>query len=148
MPKSNPHTTTSPWTYVGLIFFAIILATMLFNSLVMWIVSLGSIGPYVPRIIIQFVETVQLLNLIITTINAVLLVYLLHTYVSVYLHIRSQFSLGLIALASALLAHTLTTNPLVGFLFDFHSTGGGPFVVIPSIFTLIASLVLVHLSQQ
>lgn len=97
---------------------------------------------------IEFREAFEFWSAIITTINVVLLVYLLYNYVSIYTHLKSQFSLGLIVIASALLAHSISASPFISNLFGFRGSGLGPFTIIPSLFTLVASLVLIHLSRQ
>lgn len=139
----------NPLLYVAGILVVIILALVAFSSFINALIPFTPMGMrLVPLAVFRLLETVQFLALIISTINAILLTYLLYTYVSVYQEIRSQFSLGLIALASALLAHTISSNPIVAYIFGFHGSGLGPFEVIPSIFTLAAAIVLIHLSRQ
>ena len=137
------------WGFVLLILVAIILSMLLLKEALNALIPTLPFGLHIiPRELIEFLETIQWVNLFLTTLNGIILTYLLYTYVKIYQEIRSQFSLGLIALASALLAHTISANPIVAILFGFHSTGLGPFAVIPSIFTLFAALVLLHLSRQ
>lgn len=84
---------------------------------------------------------------IFSTINIFLLGYLLAKYMEVYFEAKTGFTLGLILLIVAMLAHSITSNPL------FYSNLGfgpmnGPFAFIPAIFTTIASLVLTYLVRQ
>jgi hypothetical protein len=83
---------------------------------------------------------------VISTINIVLLVILLLTYVSIYRKTRSQFTIGLLIFGSAFLIKDVTANPLVMGLFRFAPFGLGPFVFLPSLFELVALSVLLYLS--
>ncbi len=100
------------------------------------------------RAALEFRENLGLANLFLTTFNIVLLVYLLLTYVQIWLPLRSTFSAGLLVMVSALLAHAIAASPIVHQLFGFRGSGLGPFTLLPSIFTLVAALVLVYLSRQ
>ncbi len=147
MIKAQPK--NNPLLFVGAILVVIIMALVAFSHFINLLIPYSPHGMrFVSLAVFRFLEGIQVLNLLISTVNAVLLVYLLYTYVSVYQEIRSKFSLGLIALASALLAHTISANPIVSLIFGFKGSGLGPFEVIPSIFTLAAALVLIHLSRQ
>jgi hypothetical protein len=81
---------------------------------------------------LEFREISQFLNMILTTVNALLLIYLLYNYLSIYLQVKSKFSLGLIVIASALFAHSISANPVISQLFGFRGS----------------ALVLVYLSRQ
>jgi hypothetical protein len=83
---------------------------------------------------------------VISTINIVLLVILLLTYVSIYRKTRSQFTIGLLIFGSAFLIKDVTANPLVMGIFRFAPSGLGPFVFLPSLFELVALSVLLYLS--
>lgn len=100
------------------------------------------------RSALEFRETLELVKLLLTTLNIVLLAYLLANYTQIYLASRSNFSMGLLVMVSALLAHAISQSPVVSQLFGFRGSGLGPFAIVPSIFTLIAALVLVYLSKQ
>lgn len=97
---------------------------------------------------IEFRETFEFWKLILTTVNIILLGYLLYNYISIYHAVKSQFSLGLIVIASALLAHSISASPIISLFFGFRGSGLGPFTIIPSLFTLVASIVLIYLSRQ
>jgi len=83
---------------------------------------------------------------IISTINIVLLVILLLTYVSIYIKTRSQFTIGLIIFAAVFLMKDLASSPLVAGLFSFRAYGLGPFAFLPGIFEFAALIVLLYLS--
>ena len=86
-------------------------------------------------------------TILITSISTLLLIYLINNYVAVYLKTKSEFSIGLLIFSIALLVQALTTNPLIKILFAFKGPMG-VFDLIPNIFTLIAVLVLVYLSNK
>lgn len=135
--------------YVLIILVGIIAAMAFIKEIINWILPSVPFGRhFVSVAVLELLETIQWLNLILTSLNAILLTYLLYTYISIYQSIRSPFTLGLIALATALLAHTLSTNPVVAYFFGFISSGNNPFGLIPAIFTSMAAIVLVHLSRQ
>jgi len=95
-----------------------------------------------------FFEQFILFKAILSTINSVLLVYLIYNYVSFYNEIKSQFSLGLIVMSLALFAFSVSDNPLFTLFFGLKGPGAGVFTIIPSIFTLIAVVVLIYLSRK
>ena len=96
-----------------------------------------------------FFEDFILIKTLLSTVNVILLVYLIHNYVSLYNEVKSQFSLGLIIMSLALFAFSVTDNPLFHLFFGLRGPGGlGAFTIIPSIFTLIAVLVLIYLSRK
>ncbi len=87
---------------------------------------------------------------IFNTINIVLLVVLLITYLSIYLKTRSQFTVGLLLFALVFLIKDLAASPLLLWVFGFGFFGAGPFVLwfvlLPDLFEIIALSVLVYLS--
>ncbi len=96
-----------------------------------------------------FFEKFIMFKVILSSINAFLLIYLIYNYVSVYNEIKSQFSLGLIVIALALFAYAITDNPFFHLIFGLRGPAGlGAFNIIPSLFTLIAVLVLIYLSRK
>ena len=58
-----------------------------------------------------------------------------------------EFSLGLVIFSAALLLYALTSNPLVVRFVVFMGSGLGPFAMLPDLFTCIASITLLYLSQ-
>ncbi|MDQ1280849.1 MAG: hypothetical protein QG670_2112 [Thermoproteota archaeon] len=89
-----------------------------------------------------------IIKAILTSLNAILLLILLVTYVEVYRKTESKFSIGLIIFTLALLLYAISDNPLLHGLAGFRASGLGPFTILPDIFTLVASAVLLYLSQQ
>jgi hypothetical protein len=87
-------------------------------------------------------------TILITTISTLLLLYLMTNYVSVYLKTKSEFSIGLLAFSIALLVQALTANPLTQLFFGFRGPMIGILDLIPSLFTLVAVIVLVYLSSK
>lgn len=83
----------------------------------------------------------------LSTANIFLLVYLLAKYIEVYFIAKSNFTLGLILVVVVLLAHSATSNPIFYSYFGFWPMNG-PFAFIPSIFTLLASIILIYLERQ
>src|SRR3989344_9232011 len=75
--------------------------------------------------------------ILLSTLNIILLGYLLAKYLEVYFEAKSEFTLGLIAIVVAMIAHSITSNPLFYFNLGFGAMSG-PFAFIPSIFTLAA----------
>jgi len=84
----------------------------------------------------------------ISTINAVLLVFLLISYVELYQKIKSEFTIALTIFAAVLLLHALTSNPLLQRIFGFQAFGLGPFAMLPDLFTCAAIIVLVYLAWK
>ncbi len=84
---------------------------------------------------------------IFSVLNILLLGYLLAKYMEVYFETKTEFTLGLILLIVAMLAHSITSNPLFYFNLGFGAMTG-PFAFIPVIFTTVASLTLVYLVKQ
>ena len=85
---------------------------------------------------------------VISTLNVVLLIFLLTTYIDIYRHTRSQFTLGLIIFSIVFLLKTITANPLFIRAFGFMAFGLGPFALLPELFELAALLVLLYLSAK
>ncbi len=87
------------------------------------------------------------LAIILSTLSIILLVYLLFSYIKIYLSAPTNFTLGLLLLIATLLAHAITSSPL------FYSTLGfgpmnGPFSFIPLIFTTLSAAILIYLTRQ
>lgn len=80
--------------------------------------------------------------------NFVLLLGLLAIYVDIYRKTGSEFTLGLIIFCVAFLLYAVTSNPWVHQLLGYRGSGLGPFAMLPDTFTLVASVVLLYLSQK
>ena len=87
-------------------------------------------------------------KIFISSVNAVLLLGLLTIYVGIYNQVRSEFTVGLIVMNFTLLLYALTSNPLIHRWLGFMGSGLGPFAMLPDLFTLIASAILLYLSQK
>ena len=85
---------------------------------------------------------------ILSSVNAILLMILLAVYIGIYRKTGSEFSIGLIIFSIALLLYSLTSNPLIQRLAGFRGSGLGPFMMLPDLFTCIASAILLYLSRQ
>lgn len=88
-----------------------------------------------------------LIEMIISSINTILLVYLLSNYLEVYSTVKTNFTIGLIILATGLLAHSITANPLF-YMHLGYMPMSGPFMFVPSIFTFVAVLALTYMTRQ
>ena len=93
-------------------------------------------------------EIYYIAKTVISSVNAVLLLSLLAIYVELYNKVKSEFTLGLIIYNLALLLYALTSNPLLHSGLGFMGSGLGPFAMLPDLFTLIASGILLYLSQN
>jgi hypothetical protein len=92
---------------------------------------------------IEFFYTAQT---VVSSINVVLSIFLLLTYISIYRKTLSEFTIGLIIFSMVLLLHAITSIPLVHWIFGFREFGLGPFAMLPNLFTLGALVVLIYLS--
>ena len=87
-------------------------------------------------------------KIVLSSVNIILLTIVLVTYLEIYYKTKSQFSLGLVIFAIALLLYALTSNPLIQGVVGFRLSGLGPFTMLPDLFTCIASAILLYLSRQ
>ena len=108
--------------------------------------------PWEPRIppqnILGDIELFYTIKTVISTLNVTLLVFLLLTYVSIYLKTKSEFTIGLIIFSAVFLLNVLASNPLVTWLFGFRPFGLGPFAMLPDLFTFVALVILLYLSVK
>lgn len=104
--------------------------------------------PFFPQDIMNILETYIIIKAIITTINLILLLFLFIIYVGIYNKTGSKFSLGLILFIFALILYAITSNPLLHIFTGFHPLSLGLFTILPDLFTLIASAILLYLSRQ
>jgi hypothetical protein len=91
-------------------------------------------------------ELFYIIQTVVSSINVVLLVFLLVTYVGLYQKTGSEFTVGLIIFSLTLLLYALVSNPLVHWLFGFRAVGLGPFAMLPDVFTSLALVVLLYLT--
>jgi hypothetical protein len=94
---------------------------------------------------LEFFYTVQM---VLSTVNVGILLFLLTIYVDIYRKTRSPFTIGLIIFSSVFLLRTLSANPLFMWVFGFRAFGLGPFAFLPDLFEFIALTVLLYLSVK
>jgi hypothetical protein len=86
---------------------------------------------------------------IISSINTILLLYLLIQYIGIYRSTKSNFTLGLILFSFSLLLFSISSNPGITWLTGFQRGNVLQSMnFIPDIFTTIASILLIYLSRQ
>lgn len=90
---------------------------------------------------------------VITTVNTVISMLLIFTYIRLYKDIRSNFTLALLLVVFAMLIYSLTSNPLfqIACGYPICSCGMaslGPFMVIPDIFAMLALGSLLYISTE
>jgi len=85
---------------------------------------------------------------VLSTVNLVLLVILLIIYLRVYSDTRSEFALGLIVFALAMMMYAITSNPWLQSGFGFRGSGLGPFAFFPDLFALIALVILLFFALR
>jgi hypothetical protein len=83
---------------------------------------------------------------VLSTVNVVLLIFLLTIYIDVYRKTGSQFTIGLIIFSAVFLVRAVTANPLFMRVFGFTAFGLGPFALLPDLFEFVALTVLLYLS--
>jgi len=96
-----------------------------------------------PRIDIELFYTIKT---VVSTVNIVLAAILLFTYIKIYSETRSEFTVRLIIFSTLLLLYTLTSNPVLHWIFGFRAFGLGPFAMLPDLFACIALSLLLYLS--
>ena len=94
------------------------------------------------------VELFYILKTVFSTLNVTLLVFLLMTYLLMYIREKLEFTLWLAIISTALLLNALTSNPFVQWIFGFRAFGLGPFAMLPDIFTLIVLTILLYLTMK
>lgn len=83
---------------------------------------------------------------VISSINIMLLIFLLVSYVDIYRKTKSEFTIGLLIFSMTLLLYALSSNPFIHWLFGFRAFGLGPFAMLPDFFTCVALSVLLYLT--
>jgi len=101
-----------------------------------------------PEIVRGDIELFYTVKTVISTINAILLVFLLITYIDIYRKTQSEFTIGLIIFSMVLFLYALASNPLVHWIFGFRAFGLGPFAMLPDLFTCVALAVLLYLTVK
>jgi hypothetical protein len=98
--------------------------------------------------IIEDIEFFYTAETVVSAINVTLSIFLLLTYVSIYLKTRSEFTIGLTIFSAVFLLNALASNPFIIRAFGFWPIGLGPFALLPDLFTLGALVVLLYLSVK
>lgn len=124
--------------------------SIVIGVIIVLIILTGVIRALIPpmRFSGLFNEQLILSKILVSSASIALLVYLLNNYLTVYNKIKSEFSLGLIVTAVALLAYAISSNPVLHVFFGFRGSGLGPFTIIPDLFTLAAAIALLYLSRK
>ena len=94
------------------------------------------------------IELFYKIRIILSSINATLLVFMMATYVDMYRKLRSEFTIGLMLFSLSLLFYALSSNPLLQWLFGYQAFGLGPFAMLPEMFTTLALGVLMYLTMK
>lgn len=87
------------------------------------------------------------LQLLLSSINVALILYLFYIYAKDYLELHSKFTGGLLLFLAAMLLFSLTSNPLVAYWFGFRM-GAALFNLVPLAFSTIALVVLARISAE
>jgi len=143
--KPNMSTNRKPW---------IILATLIAAALIVAFFGVQYPAPppqpFGPRPTYPpppgDIELYYTVKVVLTTLNAALLIFLFSAYLSVYRKIRSHFTIGLMVFSTVLLLYALTSNPLLQWVFGFRAFGLGPFAMLPDLFTFVGLVVLLYLT--
>jgi hypothetical protein len=98
-----------------------------------------------PRIDIELFYTIKT---VVSTVNIALVTILLLTYIEIYRKTSSEFTVRLIIFSLLFLLYTLTSNPIIHWIFGFRAFGLGPFAMLPDLFTCIALSILLYLSVK
>jgi heme/copper-type cytochrome/quinol oxidase subunit 2 len=127
-----------------LIVAAILAATWATSTF--WYPRLPWQPPERPPYIQWDIEFFYIAKTVISTINVIILVFLVIVYADIYRKTRSEFTVGLIIFSATLLLYALTSNPIVIRAFGFRLFGLGPFALLPDVFTFVALIILLYLS--
>jgi hypothetical protein len=89
----------------------------------------------------------------VSVINSLLMAYIMWFYYVMYRENGSKFSLGLIALSSALFVYSITSNPWLfrWLLFTFKNKAfeyKDLFNFFPDLFTTTAAVIMIYLTRQ
>jgi hypothetical protein len=82
---------------------------------------------------------------IFSTINTLLSLILLISYVATYHKTKAEFNLVLVIVALTLLSYSVVANPLVASALGYAGSGLGPFLMLPDMFLCVALVALLYL---
>jgi len=94
------------------------------------------------------IQTYMMGKTVVSVINTLLMTYIMWFYYVMYRENRSKFSLGLIALSTALMVYSIASNPWL--LYTFSQKGyryAGVFNFIPDLFTTAAAVIMIYLTR-
>jgi hypothetical protein len=94
------------------------------------------------------IELFYTIRTVISSVNVTLVIILLITYIDIYRRIKSNFTIGLMIFSMILLFYTLSSNPIMQWLFGFSAFGLGPFAMLPDLFACVALSLLLYLSVK
>jgi NADH:ubiquinone oxidoreductase subunit 5 (subunit L)/multisubunit Na+/H+ antiporter MnhA subunit len=104
--------------------------------------------PHIPEIEQDPHNYLMVIKTTITVINITISLILIVLYVRIYREVRSDFTIGLIVVMFTLLLYSVTSNPLLLFLFGYHGVGMGLFMIIPDMFSTVCLATLLYLSLK
>ena len=90
------------------------------------------------------IELFYTVKTVISSINVMLLIFLLIGYVGIYRKTKSEFTIGLLIFSITLLMYALSSNPLIHWIFGFRAFGLGPFAMLPDLFACVALFILLY----
>jgi len=99
-----------------------------------------------PEFVPGDIELYYTVKTVVSTFNVTLLMFLLVTYIDIYMKTKSEFTIGLMIFSIIMLLNALTSSPLLHRVFGFSAFGLGPFAMLPDIFTLFALVILLYLT--
>ena len=82
---------------------------------------------------------------VFSTINTLLSLILLISYVGTYSKTKAEFNLVLIIVALTLLSYSVVANPLIRTALGYGGSGLGPFLMLPDMFIFVALVALLYL---
>jgi len=150
---SNMEEKKRPWLFLAMIIISCLLVAILSGW---WALNYKSVEPYfIPKVIPDTYlhmpgdfEFYYFLNTVLSSVNIVLVSALLVMHIIFYQKNKSNFVLGLILFATALLLYTFASNPIIIDLFGFEAFGLGPFALLPTLFTTISFSIMLYLTFE
>ncbi|PTD93957.1 hypothetical protein C9439_05030 [archaeon SCG-AAA382B04] len=85
------------------------------------------------------------MKIFLSSLNVILIVVLLWSYLSIYRELPNRFTQSLIIFSMALLFYAISSNPIIHLLLGFRGgIGLGPFTFLPDAFATLAIVILLH----
>lgn len=92
------------------------------------------------------IDNTFILGVVLSSINVLLVLYLIYIYVKDYLQLKTDFTLGLLAFLFSFLLYSLSTLPLHGFGIDEGMESFASFL--PLMFSALGLLIFVKISRE